>query len=172
MYHSPSHPHHTSQPHHPLILTPPPHTFTIFLAYPSLAAHIRGPFRTAIEGTQIRTMPNSFLPPSPTPVPGVVLLGDAFNMRHPLTGGGMSVALNDVVIWRRLLKDVRDLEDHDMVIKCLRRFEWERKGSHAFVVNVLAQALYQLFSASDGISNVCVCVCVVCVCCVCVCVCG
>ena len=27
---------------------------------------------------------------------GVVLVGDSLNMRHPLTGGGMSVALSDV----------------------------------------------------------------------------
>jgi squalene monooxygenase len=27
---------------------------------------------------------------------GVVVLGDALNMRHPLTGGGMTVTLRDV----------------------------------------------------------------------------
>ena len=30
-------------------------------------------------------------------------------MRHPLTGGGMSVAFNDVLIWRNLLRDVEPL---------------------------------------------------------------
>lgn len=43
--------------------------------------------------------------------PGVLLLGDAYNMRHPLTGGGMSVALNDVCIWRSLLRNIPDLYD-------------------------------------------------------------
>lgn len=33
-------------------------------------------------------------------------------MRHPLTGGGMSVALNDVMIWRSLLQNVPDLSDN------------------------------------------------------------
>ena len=33
----------------------------------------------------------------------MLLAGDALNMRHPLTGGGMSVALNDVVILTDLL---------------------------------------------------------------------
>lgn len=42
---------------------------------------------------------------------GVLLLGDAYNMRHPLTGGGMSVALNDVRIWRSLLRNIPDLYD-------------------------------------------------------------
>lgn len=31
-----------------------------------------------------------------------------------------------------------------------KKFHWERKSSHSFVVNVLAQALYELFSASDS----------------------
>lgn len=42
---------------------------------------------------------------------GVLLLGDAYNMRHPLTGGGMSVALNDVRIWRSMLSNISDLYD-------------------------------------------------------------
>lgn len=42
---------------------------------------------------------------------GVLLLGDAYNLRHPLTGGGMTVALKDIKIWRQLLKDIPDLYD-------------------------------------------------------------
>lgn len=34
-----------------------------------------------------------------------------------------------------------------------KKFHWERKSSHSFVVNVLAQALYELFSASDSESQ-------------------
>lgn len=48
---------------------------------------------------------------------GVLLLGDAYNMRHPLTGGGMSVALNDVRIWRSLLKSITDLYDDRAVLQ-------------------------------------------------------
>jgi squalene monooxygenase len=95
-------------------------------------------------------MPNSFLPPVPNPKPGCLILGDAFNMRHPLTGAGMSVALNDVIIWREMLSAIPDLKDHSAILKSLKIFHWRRKGSHSFVVNVLAQALYALFSASDG----------------------
>lgn len=32
-------------------------------------------------------MPNGFLPPSLNRSQGMILLGDAMNMRHPLTGG-------------------------------------------------------------------------------------
>ena len=112
--------------------------------------HIRGPFLKALETQQIRSMPNSFLPPAPVPLPGMILLGDAMNMRHPLTGAGMSVALNDTLLWRELLRGVPDLRDTSAVLSCLRKFHWRRKMSHSFVVNVLAQALYALFSASDG----------------------
>ena len=50
-------------------------------------------------------------------VAGVLLLGDAYNMRHPLTGGGMSVALNDVRIWRSLLKNIPDLYDDEAMLQ-------------------------------------------------------
>lgn len=95
-------------------------------------------------------MPNSFLPPTLCPKPGVLILGDAFNMRHPLTGAGMSVALNDVLIWRGLLQPISNLRDYNHVLSQQKIFLWKRKGSHSFVVNVLAQALYALFSASDS----------------------
>lgn len=48
---------------------------------------------------------------------GVLLLGDAYNMRHPLTGGGMSVALNDVRIWRSLLENIPDLYDDTALLQ-------------------------------------------------------
>lgn len=51
--------------------------------------------------------------------PGVLLLGDAYNMRHPLTGGGMSVALNDVRIWRTLLKNMPDLYDNTAMLQVI-----------------------------------------------------
>lgn len=112
--------------------------------------HIRDPFLEALQSEQIRTMPNSFLPAAPISLPGMLLLGDAMNMRHPLTGAGMSVALNDTVIWRDLLREIPSLNDRSMILGCSKRFQWQRKMSHSFVVNVLAQALYGLFSASDG----------------------
>ena len=43
--------------------------------------------------------------------PGAVILGDAFNMRHPLTGAGMSVALNDALVLREILSNIPELTD-------------------------------------------------------------
>jgi squalene monooxygenase len=41
----------------------------------------------ALETERLRSMPNGFLPPSVNQNDGMILLGDAMNMRHPLTGG-------------------------------------------------------------------------------------
>lgn len=48
---------------------------------------------------------------------GVLLLGDAYNMRHPLTGGGMTVVFNDIKLWRKLLKGIPDLYDDEAVLQ-------------------------------------------------------
>ncbi len=43
-------------------------------------------------------MPNQFMPARPdVRKQGVAFLGDALNMRHPFTGGGMTVGLTDAV---------------------------------------------------------------------------
>eukprot|EP01135_Chromosphaera_perkinsii_P002472 Nk52_evm78s223 gene=Nk52_evmTU78s223 len=102
-----------------------------------------------VNNDRLRSMPNSMLPAAPIRKRGVVLLGDALNMRHPLTGGGMSVAFGDVLLWRDYLRTIPDLNDNKAILECLDDFHWSRKSSYAFVVNVLAQALYALFSAAD-----------------------
>ena len=111
------------------------------------------PFKAGVECGRMRSMPCSFLPAAPKETPGVLILGDAYNMRHPLTGGGMSVALNDIVIWRGLLQTIPDLHDYDKIMKALRAFHSKRRSNHSFVVNVMAQALYELFAATDGESS-------------------
>ncbi|XP_053183312.1 squalene monooxygenase [Scomber japonicus] len=118
--------------------------------HPQLPEHLKEPFMGALQNDRLRSMPASFLPPSPVNKPGVLLLGDAYNMRHPLTGGGMSVALNDVRIWRSMLSNISDLYDDAAMLQAKKKFHWERKSSHSFVVNVLAQALYELFAATDN----------------------
>jgi squalene monooxygenase len=72
------------------------------------------------------------------------------NMRHPLTGGGMTVAFNDVVILSELLAPAKipNLGDASAVLKAMDTFHWRRK-SLTSIINVLAQALYSLFSAAD-----------------------
>ncbi|KAL4938353.1 hypothetical protein BDV06DRAFT_215168 [Aspergillus oleicola] len=117
---------------------------------PSLPKSIQPSFAAALDKNQLRSMPNSFLPSATNKTPGLIVLGDALNMRHPLTGGGMTVALNDVVILRDLLSPEKcpKLSDSALVLKQLSAFHWRRKMG-ASVINVLAQALYSLFAADD-----------------------
>lgn len=118
---------------------------------PSLPECVQPSFLAAIEKGNLRSMPNSFLPPATNKTPGLIILGDALNMRHPLTGGGMTVAFNDVVMLRDLLspEKIPTFADTDRVMKQMSTFHWRRK-SFASVINILAQALYSLFAA-DGI---------------------
>ena len=62
----------------------------------------------------------------------------------------MSVAFNDVAIWRDQLQTIPDLTDYRALDDAYTLFQNKRKLNHSFVVNVLAQALYELFSADDG----------------------
>ncbi|KAJ5146034.1 uncharacterized protein N7515_000598 [Penicillium bovifimosum] len=117
---------------------------------PQIPEGARQSFSDALEQGQLRSMPNSFLPASVNKTPGLMILGDALNMRHPLTGGGMTVALSDVVYIRELLspENVPSFSDTGLVLEQLAIFHWRRKNSSS-VINILAQALYALFAADD-----------------------
>ncbi|XVE82973.1 hypothetical protein DITRI_Ditri16bG0048800 [Diplodiscus trichospermus] len=104
-------------------------------------------FIAAVDKGNIRTMPNRSMPADPHPTPGALLMGDAFNMRHPLTGGGMTVALSDIVVLRDLLRPLHDLHDAASLTKYLESFYTLRKPV-ASTINTLAGALYKVFSAS------------------------
>lgn len=114
---------------------------------PQIPPELHGAFMTAIEEGNIRTMANRSMPAAPQPTPGAILLGDAFNMRHPLTGGGMTVALSDIVVLLDLLRPLKNLNDASALCKHLDSFYTLRKPV-ASTINTLAGALYKVFSAS------------------------
>nr|POE52296.1 putative squalene monooxygenase [Quercus suber] len=118
---------------------------------PSLPESVRPSFQAALDKDRLRSMPNSFLPATTNKAPGLVILGDAMNMRHPLTGGGMTVALTDVVLLSSLLAPatVPRLDDTSRVLAQMRVFHWRRKNLTS-VINIMAQALYALFAANDA----------------------
>jgi squalene monooxygenase len=106
----------------------------------------------ALEKDRLRRMPNSFLPPhrQARVRESVVLLGDAWNMRHPLTGGGMTVALNDVVLLSHALVALGPgelgLGDWARVRSVVKNWESARRPQ-ASTINILSVALYDLFGA-------------------------
>lgn len=57
-----------------------------FALSPQVPECLRAHFETAVSCGRIRSMQNSMVTASPLHAPGALLLGDAFNMRHPLTG--------------------------------------------------------------------------------------
>lgn len=118
---------------------------------PALPEELRPCVLGALEDGKLpKSMPNSWLPPTRQKANGLVVLGDAMNMRHPLTGGGMTVALNDVVTLTGLLapEKVPSLGDVPAVQGAMDAFHWRRKR-YTSIINVLAQALYSLFAADS-----------------------
>ncbi|BBG95126.1 FAD/NAD(P)-binding oxidoreductase family protein [Prunus dulcis] len=65
--------------------------------------------------------------------------GDAFNMRHPLTGGGMTVALSDIVVLQNLLRPLTNLNDASTLSKYLESFYTLRKGpfTRSFLLHLI-----------------------------------
>ncbi|KAL3640354.1 Squalene epoxidase 1 [Castilleja foliolosa] len=114
---------------------------------PQVPQELHNAFISAVDKGIIRTMRNTNMPAPRCPKPGALLIGDAFNMRHALTGGGMTVALYDIVVIRNLLRNLRDLKDTDTLCKHLQSFYTLRKPV-AFTVNTLAGASYKLCCAS------------------------
>ena len=53
---------------------------------PQVPEGLRAAFLEAVAGGRICSMQNKLMPAAPLHRPGALLLGDAFNMRHPLTG--------------------------------------------------------------------------------------
>ncbi|VVB17402.1 unnamed protein product [Arabis nemorensis] len=78
---------------------------------------------------------------------GVIVLGDAFNMRHPVIASGMMVLLSDILILRHLLKPLCNLSDANKVSDILEYFYHIRKPMSA-TVNTLGSAFSQVLVAS------------------------
>jgi len=134
---------------------------------PSLPLPLQPCVLESLQKDRLRSMPNSFLPATmqgqSDSKEGLILIGDAWNMRHPLTGGGMTVALNDVVLLTRILSDFMQVSpdykegssstsisvDWEQMSDRLKSWHWSRKGL-ASTVNILSIALYDLFGADDA----------------------
>ena len=118
---------------------------------PQVPAKLREPLRAAVKNGAFKSMRNKTMPASPSRTPGAVLLGDAFNMRHPLTGGGMTVAFSDVVTMKSMLSPLPSFADFAAVEKRVDAF-YARRTRPALTINTLANALYKVFCASGDSS--------------------
>lgn len=64
-------------------------------------------------------------------------------MRHPLTGGGMTVALSDTQLLAEMLQPLPDFADQMRTASTTASFYTKRKPLAA-TINTLANALYQV----------------------------
>lgn len=115
---------------------------------PYLPKEITTSFKNAVNEHNYKCMPNSYLPARQNDVIGLCVIGDALNMRHPLTGGGMTVGLNDVVLMLQKIGKL-DFNDRATVLDELLDFHYDKKN-YDTVVNVLSIALYALFAAQGN----------------------
>lgn len=113
---------------------------------------LRAAFLEAVDSDRVRSVQNKSMPAAPLHQPGALLLGDAFNMRHPLTGGGMTVALSDVQLLCHMLRPLSDLSDAILTSDATAEFYTRRKPVSA-TINTLANALYQVFCSTGDLAH-------------------
>lgn len=105
-------------------------------------------FKNAVEEGNFKMFPNHRLPASPVMKAGAVLLGDALNMRHPLTGGGMTAVFADVMNLGEQLSKVKEFQNQQSVTKAIQKF-YDTRHLGTRTTNILADGLYGVVYNSD-----------------------
>lgn len=100
-------------------------------------------FDQALQTGQLKMMPNHYMNPVKVNKTGVALVGDSLNMRHPLTGGGMTAALTDVnLLMKAIVKD-GTLYTEQLLNQRIQEYYNNRNDWNASI-NILADALYKV----------------------------
>lgn len=123
------------------------HKYLLEKVAPQIPDSLKGAFIKAVEDGRVRSMQNKQLTSAPLHQPGALLLGDSFNMRHPLTGGGMTVALSDTVLLCDMLRPLPDFSSAVKTSDATSAFYVKRKPLSA-TINTLANALYKVFCST------------------------
>jgi squalene monooxygenase len=111
----------------------------------------RSLFEDAVKTQNADVCANKRMPAQPFTRQHAVAVGDSWNMRHPLTGGGMTVALKDVCSLWQHLRGV-DLMDTAAVTAAMQKHASART-EHASTINVLANALHGVFTNPAGVKG-------------------
>jgi len=99
----------------------------------------------ALVNNDYKIMPNHYMPAKPVLKEGAVLLGDALNMRHPITGGGLTAVFNDVFLLSSHLLDMPDFNNPKLIHEKLDLYYKDRYHANTNV-NIMANALYGVMS--------------------------
>jgi len=110
---------------------------------PQLPESMHESFINASELKQVKFMPNHYMSASSCTKTGVVMVGDSLNMRHPLTGGGMTAALTDVTLLCKAILNGDELHEAKMLNSNIANYYKDRNAWNASI-NILADALYKV----------------------------
>ncbi len=112
---------------------------------PFLPEEFKTCFAKAMAENDFKVMPNHYMPAKPVLKEGAVLLGDALNMRHPLTGGGLTAVFNDVYLLSTHLLSMPDFNNPKLLHEKLELYYRDRYHANTNV-NIMANALYGVMS--------------------------
>ena len=112
---------------------------------PNIPAGMKIRYDLAVQQENFKVMPNHYMAAKPVLREGAVLLGDALNMRHPLTGGGITAVFSDVYLLGTHLMEMPDFKNADLIHEKIELYYKDRKYANANV-NILANALYGVMS--------------------------
>jgi squalene monooxygenase len=102
----------------------------------------------AVNAGKYKVFPNHRLPSNPINKKGVALLGDSLNMRHPLTGAGMTAAFTDAYRLGNELLEIKDWWNSTEVEMAVKKF-YDLKTEQTGSINILADALYGVMTSQD-----------------------
>lgn len=112
-----------------------------------LPEEMKKSFLESIEQEPLKVMPNHSMRGQAFHRKGGVLLGDSLNMRHPLTGGGMTAVFSDIICLNEKLNQI-DIQNIDQLETAIQHFYIDRKKG-VETINILADALYGVFMDKD-----------------------
>ena len=112
---------------------------------PFIPAEMLKSYQQAVQIAGFKLMPNHYMAAKPKVRKGAVMLGDALNMRHPLTGGGLTAVFSDIHILSTHLLAMSDFSNKDLIHKKIEAYYQDRQRANANL-NILANALYGVMS--------------------------
>ena len=123
-------------------------TYLTEIIAPQLPLQIQPSFMIAIAEGKFKVMPNHLIPAKPFRKTGVAMIGDSLNMRHPLTGGGMTAAFSDILNLGKRLLAIENFADTGPIDEAVQKFYASRHKQNA-TINILADALYGVMQNED-----------------------
>ena len=108
-----------------------------------LPPEMKDSFIKAIDNDQLKVMPNHSMKAQAYRKKGVVLLGDSLNMRHPVTGGGMTAVFTDIISLNKEMTKA-DIQDPSGLETAIESY-YTNRSEKVETINILANALYKVF---------------------------